>query len=170
MKASISIDHNLAGELWQAASEAESALEITDAGTRRLELRFALEEMLDVLDSLLESEPFGDSVPIADVLKRTEALLQAPQHDLAEILGVSVRTLQRWISGEGEPGPGLTDRVRIVGQLVNQLRHFLTPSGIVSWFRREHPRFGQPPLELLDAPATYPDLLDAASAPRSMPL
>lgn len=170
VNASLSIDPGLAGELWEAAAAAQNALVIVDEEARRIELRFTLEQMLDALDALLESEPFSRAAPLTDVLKRTEVLLQAPQHDLAEILGVSVRTLQRWISGDGEPATAVTDRVRIVGQLVNQLRHFLTPSGVVSWFRREHPAFGKAPIELLDDPATYPELLNAASAPRSMPL
>lgn len=164
------INPNLAKELWRAGFEASNALWVGDPDTQRVEVRMALQNLLDVLDEIIEDAPFGPTVPIKDVLGRTDALLQVPQEKLAELLAVSPRTLQRWLRGEGTPGPREDARLRTVGALVNQLRHTLTPPGVYAWFSRENSQLGRRPLDLLDDPLRYPELLDAAAAPRSMSL
>jgi hypothetical protein len=81
---------------------------------------------------------------------------------------VSVRQLQRWLADEGaDPAGNDAARIRIVGQLVNQLRHAFTGPGVVAWFTRPHPVLGMPPIELLDDPLAYPQVIRAATAARA---
>lgn len=158
-------------ELWRSAYEASNALQIDDPKAQRIELRMALEQLLDVLDELVDVVPLGPAVPIKDVLARTAATVSAPQEKFAELLGVSTRTLQRWLSGQGEPGPDDADRARTVAQLITQLNHTFTPSGVMAWFYREHPELGlQRPIDLLADPLSYPELLSVATSARSMPM
>jgi hypothetical protein len=54
---------------------------------------------------------------------------------LAELLGVSVRQLRRWLAAGGsEPAADDAARIRAVGNVVNQLRHSFTGPGVVAWF------------------------------------
>ncbi|MGH3524498.1 MAG: hypothetical protein ACRDU4_17155, partial [Mycobacterium sp.] len=86
-----------------------------------------------------------------------------------DLLGVSVRQLQRWLADDGpEPAADDAARIRVVGQVVNQLRHSFTGPGAVAWFDREHPVLGRRPIELLDDPLAYPRLREAAAAARAM--
>jgi len=57
--------------------------------------------------------------------------------------------------------------MRVVAQIVNQLRHTFTAPGIVAWFQREHPRLGERPIEVLDDPLRHPELVDLARAART---
>jgi hypothetical protein len=52
--------------------------------------------------------------------------------------------------------------------VVNQLRHAFTGPGVVAWFTRKHPVLGRRPIELLNDPLRYPQLLGAATAARAM--
>ena len=54
-----------------------------------------------------------------------------------------------------------------MGNVVNQLRHSFTGPGVVAWFDRNHPVLKTRPIELLDDPLCYPELLDAATAVRA---
>lgn len=165
------VDPYLAKELWRFAYEAVNALQIDGAKAQRIELRMALEQLLDVLDELADVAPVGPAVPIQEVLERTAALVSAPQDKFAELLGVSTRTLQRWLSGQGNPDPDDADRARTVAQLINQLSHTFTRAGIVAWFHREHPQLGlRRPIDLLADPLSYPELLSVATSARSMPI
>ena len=129
----------------------------------------ALEQFRQALRDIIENQPFDDGAPVRDVLNRTVATLSAPQKTLAELLGVSVRQLQRWSAPDGtEPSANDAARIRAVGQIVNQLRHTFTGPGVTSWFERRHPILGQRPIELLDDPIAYPQILAAATAARAM--
>ncbi len=82
---------------------------------------------------------------------------------------MSTRQLQRWLSKDG-PQPTADDeaRIRIVGRLVNQLRHSFTGPGVLAWFYREHPVLHVIPVKWLDDPLRYPELVRAAAAARTM--
>lgn len=56
--------------------------------------------------------------------------------------------------------------MRIVAQVVNQLRHVFTGPGVVEWFRRVHPHLRVKPLTLLGDPLRYPELVAAATGAR----
>jgi hypothetical protein len=162
-------DPYLMTTLWAAAFRAEKALRHDDAQQQRRDVRIALEQFRHALRDIVENGPYNDNAAVGDVLSKTADILAAPQKTLAELLGVSTRQLQRWLAHDGtEPAADDAARIRIVGQLVNQLRHSFTGPGVVSWFGREHPELGQQPIKLLDDPLRYPALLGAATAARAM--
>jgi hypothetical protein len=162
-------DPYLAAALWAAAFRAEKALRHDDANEQRRDVRIALEQFRHALRDIVENQPYNDDAPIRDVLERTAETVVAPQKTLAELFGVSVRQLQRWLAAAGpEPAGDDAARIRVVGQVVNQLRHSFTGPGTVAWFYRRHPVLGEPPMDLLDDPLRYPQLIGAASAARAM--
>jgi uncharacterized protein (DUF2384 family) len=162
-------DPYLTTTLWAAAFRAEKALRHDYPEDQRRDVRIALEQFRHALRDIAENQPYNDDAPVREVLARTVETLAAPQKTLADLLGVSVRQLQRWLAHDGpEPATDDAARIRVVGQVVNQLRHSFTGPGVVAWFYREHPVLGQRPIELLDDPLCYPQLLGAATAARAM--
>jgi uncharacterized protein (DUF2384 family) len=162
-------DPYLTSALWAAAFRAQKALRHDNAGEQRRDVRIALEQFRQALRDIVENQPYNDDAAIGDVLARTVDTVAAPQKTLAELLGVSVRQLQRWLATDGpEPAADDAARIRVVAQIINQLRHTFTGPGVVAWFYRRHPVLGQPPVELLDDPLRYPQLLSAATAARAM--
>ncbi|ORA40241.1 hypothetical protein BST20_06690 [Mycobacterium branderi] len=162
-------DPYLMTTLWAAAFRAEKALRHDNDTDQRRDIRVALEQFRHALRDITENQPYGDDAPVRDVLGRTAEILAAPQKTLADLLGVSVRQLQRWLASDG-PQPAADDaaRIRILGQVVNQLRHSFTGPGVVAWFHREHPVLARRPIDLLDDPLCYPNLLGAATGARAM--
>jgi uncharacterized protein (DUF2384 family) len=154
--------------LSHAALHAQKGLRDDDDQQRRRDVRVAFEQFRQVLRDIVENQPYGEESPVRDVLARTVETLAAPQKTVAELLGVSVRQLQRWLADEGtDPAGKDAARIRVVGQLVNQLRHAFTGPGAVAWFTRPHPVLGRPPIELLSDPLAYPQLISAATAARA---
>jgi uncharacterized protein (DUF2384 family) len=155
--------------LWAAAFRAQKALRHDNPQEQRRDVRIALEQFRQTLRDIVENQPYNADAPIRDVLARTVETVAAPQKTLAELLGVSVRQLQRWLAADGpEPAADDAARIRVVGQVTNQLRHSFTGPGTLAWFNRRHPVLGQRPVELLDDPLRYPQLLSAAAAARVM--
>lgn len=162
-------DPYLTTALWAAAYSAANALGHDKAEEQRREVRVALEQFRHALRDIVDNQPYSDDAPVGDVLARTAEILAAPQKTLADLLGVSVRQLQRWLAHDGsEPAADDAARIRVVGQVVNQLRHTFTGPGVVAWFERKHPVLGRRPIELLKDPLRYPQLLGAATAARAM--
>jgi uncharacterized protein (DUF2384 family) len=162
-------DPYLTSALWAAAFRAQKALRHDNPQKQRRDLRIALEQFRQSLRDIVENQPYNADAPIRDVLARTVETVAAPQKTLAELLGVSVRKLQRWLAADGpEPAADDAARIRVVGQVINQLRHTFTGPGTVGWFYRRHPVLGQPPIDLLDDPLRYPKLLGAATGARAM--
>ncbi len=162
-------DPYLTSALWAAAFRAQKALRHDNPQEQRRDVRIALEQFRQSLRDIVENLPYNADAPIRDVLARTVETVAAPQKTLAELLGVSVRQLQRWLAADGpEPAADDAARIRVVGQVINQLRHTFTGPGTVGWFYRRHPVLGQPPIDLLDDPLRYPKLLGAATGARAM--
>jgi hypothetical protein len=162
-------DPYLATVLFAAAFRAEKALRHDDPEAQRRDLRIALEQFRHALRDIVSNRPVSADAPVRDVLAYTVATLSVPQKDIAEVLGVSTRQLQRWLSKDGpQPTGGDEARIRIVGQLANQLRHSFTGPGVVAWFYREHPVLHMVPVKWLDDPLRYPALVGAATAARAM--
>jgi hypothetical protein len=161
-------DPYLTTTLWAAAFRAEKALRHDDDVQKRRDVRVALEQFRHALRDIVEGRPYDDGAPVRDVLIKTVDAVGVPQKTLAELLGVSVRQLQRWLApGGSEPAADDAARIRAVGKVVNQLRHSFTGPGVVAWFDREHPVLKSRPIELLDDPLCYPELFGAATAVRS---
>jgi hypothetical protein len=166
---SLLADPYLTTTLWSAAYRAEKALRRDNDEDRRRDVRIALEQVRQALRDIVENQPYNDNAPVRQVLVKTVVALAAPQKTLADLLGVSIRQLQRWLAPDGpEPAADDAARIRAVGQVVNQLRHAFTGPGVVAWFYRDHPVLKRPPIELLDDPLNYPQVLSAATAARAM--
>jgi transcriptional regulator with XRE-family HTH domain len=153
--------------LQAAALRAQVALSDGEPERRRA-LRLALEEIRFVLARIAEREPIGEDRPAGEVAQwLDQALASVSQREKAELLGVSLRTYQRWVAGETAPAGGDEHRLRVVARLVNQLRHSLTGPGVLDWFR--HPRAdlgGIAPADVLDDPERLEPLIGAAAASR----
>jgi hypothetical protein len=156
-------------KLQSAAIRAQAALREEDPERRR-QLRLALEQMRFLFARIADREPIGEDRPAHEVARWLDAkLASVSQPRKAELLRVSARTYQRWVSDQ-EPGrPSGEDerRLRIVARIVNQLRHSLTGPGVVEWF--EHPRAdlaGAAPSAVLDDPGKLELLITAAAASR----
>jgi transcriptional regulator with XRE-family HTH domain len=161
-------DPYLKTTLWAAAFRAEKALRHDDDEQKRRDVRIALEQFRHALRDIVERRPYDDGAPVRDVLIKTADALDVPQKELAELLGVSVRQLQRWLAPAGfEPSGDDAARIRAVGNVVNQLRHSFTGPGVMAWFDRRHPVLRRRPIELLDDPLKYPELVGAATAARA---
>jgi hypothetical protein len=156
-------------KLQSAALRAQSALREEDPGRRR-HLRLALEQMRFLFARIADREPIGEDRPVHDVVGWLDAALASvSQPRKAELLHVSPRTYQRWISAQESVRPSAEDerRLRIVARIVNQLRHSLTGPGVVDWF--EHPRAelrGATPAGVLDDPDKLELLITAAASSR----
>jgi len=152
-----------------AALRAQSALREDDPRRRR-QLRLALEQLRFLFARIADRAPVGEDRPSAEIARwLDETLATVSQQRKAELLGVGLRTFQRWIADRNGTTPSAADdrRLRVVARIVNQLRHSLTAPGVVGWF--EYPRAdlgGARPAELLDDPGRLEQLLGAAAASR----
>jgi hypothetical protein len=152
-----------------AALRAQAALRGDDPQRRR-QLRLALEQLRFLFARIADREPVGEDRPATEVARWLEATLPSvAQSRKARVLGVGLRTFQRWISDREATTPTGEDerRLRVVARIVQQLRHSLTGPGVVEWF--EHPRSdldGARPVEVLDDPERLELLLAAAAASR----
>lgn len=163
-------DPLLASRAFAGALRAQRALRQGDEADRRRQLRIALEQVRHALRDIVDLDAYGDEVAAGEIAAVIARELNATQETTARLLGISVRQLQRWQRHDGRGPVGADDaRVRMVARLVGQLRHAFTPAGVPAWFERPHPALGQAPIELLDDPLRYPELLAAAGAARSAP-
>lgn len=152
-----------------AALRAQVALREDDPRRRR-ELRLALEQLRFLFARIADREAIGEDRPASEVARWLEETLPSiSQRRKADLLGVGLRTYQRWVS-EGDPTTPSGDderRLRVVGRIVNQLRHSLTGPGVIDWF--EYPRAdldGASPAHVVTDPSRLDALLAAAAASR----
>jgi len=146
------------------------ALDMPDGAAARRELRTRLEQMRHVFRDIAEGGPLYKDRSTGEIARWLDAILDTSQANLAELLGVSARTFQRWISEAGPGGPQGEDarRVRVVARIANHLRHSLTGPGVVRWFARPHPQLGGArPLDVLDDPGAADLLTTLAAGTRS---
>ena len=145
-------------------------LDSDDAPAARREMRTRLEQMRQVFRDLAEGGPLYEDRSAKEVARWLAAALDSSQASLAELLGVSTRTFQRWLSEESTGGPEGEDarRVRVVARIANHLRHALTGPGVVRWFDQSNRQLGgRRPLELLDDPSAAERLANLAAGARS---
>ena len=124
-----------------------------------------LEAIRHVLRDLLQEQ---HPQALREEAGQTIALLEqwlpnASVSDLADLLGLSVRQVQR---RRHEHGPA-TSREQLVARLTAILRHAWTDAGVVAWFHRPRQDLdGRAPIELLVEPDRERDLLVAARSGR----
>lgn len=168
-----SVDPALALLVHQSVIAAEEAIERPGEPESRDQLRVAFARLTDALEAIAEAEPISEERSDKEVAQRLVRSLDVPQRAIAELLGIEVRKLQRWVSPHESSEPSGDDayRLRVVARLTNQLRHALTSAGAIEWF--SWPRSdldGRSPRELLDERSALPRLFQAASSMRSTTL
>jgi DNA-binding transcriptional regulator YiaG len=86
-------------------------------------LRVALESIRQALVAIAEREPVADDHTPKEIVQWLADRTEVPQARLAELLGVSARQLQRWLSSTETAQPEGDDvrKVRLVARNVNQL-------------------------------------------------
>lgn len=164
------VDPYLALIIHRAVIQAEEAVRSTDEPAARDALRVALESMRQGFAAIAESEPVADERSPKEVARWLAETTEVPQSRLAELLGVSLRQFQRWVSPQERSQPEGDDarRVRAVARIVNQLRFSLTPAGAIEWFSWPRDDLdGRRPLDLLDEPDRLPELTAIAGSMRS---
>jgi putative toxin-antitoxin system antitoxin component (TIGR02293 family) len=164
-----SVDPYLGQTLLSALLASEKGLRASDEDDRRRRVRVALERVRQTLRDVADEAPAGESAETKRVVKWLAETLSVPQGDIATLLGVSARTLQRWLLAEGPSPEGADEaRVRMVARTVAHLRHVFTGPGAVRWFMRPHPALdGRRPVDLLEDPLDAPKLVRLASRSRS---
>ena len=166
----LGVDPYFSTELFAGALRSMKALRHDDVMEQRRELRVALEQVRQALRDILDEHWASEGTPMLEVLETLVATLRVPQQELALLLGISTRQLQRWLTGDGALPSGHEEaRVRMVAQLVNQLRHVYTAQGVPAWFEYKGPGMRATPLELLGDPINFPELLAAARGARGAP-
>jgi hypothetical protein len=163
-------DPYFASALYAGALRSMKALRHDNVSAQRRDLRVALEQVRHALRDIVGSHWVSDDVPIHEVLEHLVEMLRLPQSDVAHLLGISTRQLQRWLAGDGSTPSGREEaRIRMVAQLANQLRHAYTAQGVPAWFDHRIPGLSSTPLDLLDDPVHFPDLMAAARGARGAP-
>jgi len=146
------------------------ALDSDDESWARAQIRVRLEQMRQVYRDLAEGKSTYEDRSAKEIASWLAEVLDVSQARLAELLGVSARTFQRWVSDSDVVGPEGDDarRVRVVAKIVNHVRHVLTGPGVVRWFEVPHPDLdGRRPFELLDDPDAAVRLATVAASARS---
>jgi hypothetical protein len=159
-------DPYLALLVHRAVLDAQAAVE----DSARDGLRIALERLSHALAALGEAEEVGDGRTPKELARWLVTVVDVPQRDLADLLGVDLRRFQRWISTRERTQPEGEEarRLRALARVVAQLRHAFTPAGVVAWFDWARPELGGvTPRELLADPVRLPDLVLAAGSTRS---
>jgi putative toxin-antitoxin system antitoxin component (TIGR02293 family) len=142
-----------------------------DPTLARRDLRLGLEQVRQALRDMLDEHPVRSDRDPKELVRWLADTTSVSQHDLAEVLEVAPRTLQRWLSASDTAAPSGDDemRVNVVSRIVSHLRHSFTGPGTVRWLQRPHPQLdGRPPLTLLHDEASFPELVHLAARARSM--
>ena len=164
------ISQDLETHALTAVIDAQRAVSRRQEGlSARNDLRSALGRLAQALTLIGEDAPVSPERSPKELARWLVTTLDAPQRELADVLGVPLRTFQRWASERDrvQPEGADADRLRLFAAVVNQLRFSLTASGVVRWFHLTNSWLdGRRPLELLADPLTQPRLLAAAGALR----
>jgi DNA-binding transcriptional regulator YiaG len=115
------IDPHHAVIVLHSAVSAQRAIEDPDSPTARDQLRVALESIRQSLAAIAEREPVSDERDPKQIVQWLAERTEVSQATLADLLGVSARQLQRWLSTREPARPEGEDarKVRLVARLVN---------------------------------------------------
>jgi uncharacterized protein (DUF2384 family) len=146
------------------------ALDLPDESQRRRQLRVSIERMRKALRDFVEEVPVGEAESPKEIARWLMEVLDVPVARLAELLDVSPRTYQRWLSPSATTTPHGDDalKLRVAARIANHLRHVFTGPGVVRWFDRPHPQLkGEAPILLLRHSERLNELVNLAAASRS---
>ena len=89
------------------------------------------------------------------LIRDAQARLGLSQENYAQILGVSVRTLSRWMTGAtAVPDEDRLERLELVGDVLQAAERALAPEAVTDWFRAANPVLGDlRPIDLLQSRA-----------------
>jgi len=161
-----SVDPYLRVEIDRVAIGALLALdEDDDAALEGVEL--ALEAMRDIFHDMAESPAMSEDRSPEEIARWLKDATQGSSQEVAGLLGVSKRTMERWLAGTSAPQGDDRMRLLLAARLINQLRHAMTGRGALRWFARAMPDLaGRTPRELLLDPASAPALVGLAAQAR----
>ena len=162
----VGVDPYLAESLTYGVMRCYQALMRPPVQARR-DLRLGFEHVRQALAYIAEEAATSDDRSPAELASWLVTTLESRQTDIAEIIGVSTRSLHRWATGAAAPAGAEAARLRVVARLVNTLRHAMTGAGAVLWLREPHPDLGGAPCELLESPDAYATLTRLAARARS---
>jgi hypothetical protein len=146
------------------------ALDLPDESRRRRQLRVSIERMRHALRDFVEEVPVGEAESAKEIARWLMEVLDVPVARVAELLNVSPRTYQRWLSPSATTTPHGDDalKLRVAARIANHLRHVFTGPGVVRWFDRPHPQLkGEAPILLLRHSERLNELVNLAAASRS---
>lgn len=164
------LDPYLAEAMMAGLLTCQQALRSPDSASRLEGVHVGLEQVRQAARDTVDGSPADPSRPPRELLAWLDGL-GATQQDLARLLGVSTRQLQRWAPDAPQLSPTVATRLRAVASVVAQLRWVLpAPNGILAWFESPNPLLtgGTSPVSLLDDPLAAPQLIAAAARLRSM--
>lgn len=139
--------------------ERDQLLDLADHALVELEaVRHVVRDLLD------EQPPVAHRDEGATIRLLEEWLPTVPVAQLAELVGMSVRQLQR----RRRDGGGVSSpRLQLVASLTAILRHAWTDRGVLAWFGRPRPELDdKAPIDVLDDPDREPDLMRLARTGR----
>jgi hypothetical protein len=149
----------------------DALLALDSVAAPRAPLRVAIERIRQALRDMVEGEPVSENRPAKDVARWLASTIDAPQTALADLIGTSARTWQRWVSPTDSASPVGEDarRIRVVARIAAHLRHALTGPGVIAWFNTPRQEFGGlAPSDLLKQADAAVQLERLASRARSM--
>jgi DNA-binding transcriptional regulator YiaG len=154
-------------ELDQVALSALLALDSDEEEARLEGAELALEAMQDIFTDIHDEATVSDDRSGQEIARWLKDKTRLPNRELAELLSVSDRKLERWFAGESEPSGEDELRLRIAARIVNQLRHAMTAYGAVRWLWRPFTDLGgRSPRDLLASPTDTPRLIALAGRAR----
>ena len=161
------IDPYLQAVFFRGFAQASKALNERERPEARRTLRLGLERMRHALEEIAETSTIGDDRNTKELVRWLAEIIPVPQQELAELLGVERRKLQRWLNEGPKPEGDDAMRVTVVARIVNQLRHSYTPVGVLRWFDRPRAELGgKKPRAILSNAERVPELIRLAAAVR----
>lgn len=146
-------------DLLTMRAERAELLDLADRALIEIEaVRHVVRDLLD------EQPPVAHRDEGATIRLLEEWLPTVPVGELADLVGMSVRQLQR----RRRDGGGVSSpRLQLVASLTAILRHAWTDRGVLAWFGRPRPELGgKAPIDVLDDPDRESDLMRLARTGR----
>ena len=164
------MDPYLVEQLLAGCLSAALALSETDPADSRSRLRLSLERARQSVRDIIEVSPVSADRDIKTVARWLVEHSEVSQQELADLLGTTPRTLQRWSSSSERTAPvgDQATRVRTLAGALNILRHIMTPAGAVRWLSLPHPDLDdRRPREVMGVPGEAPRVLRLATNMRA---